>query len=363
MDFRSANLLHANSYHSNGAHLGRPLIGAWGGAIQESPEYKTTYARSIYKPNLNIRPSATLNSQSTVSSSLQDYTKALFLSKKLAANQQSQYFTGYSSTAGPKEGIQGTISSSIIKGMTGSTKTMNSDSNRNRANSFQAARRPTHTSHTNTGIIGGTYPLQESKDNYFKSSKPESNNDYGVSNSSRYSTKLRPSQSISSLQGRPVDTSARDRHNASSSRQPKAVNYQVTCSLDRSNGVVEAFGICTTQGIVKNFNEDAVSIIMNVVQDQKAVNISKEVANHNFSYFSVFDGHGGDACVNYLKEQLHFQILNDTQFPEKCGQAIFNGIQKAEKNFLEMAGANTNKVEKSGACCIVALFKGMMFMT
>ena len=27
------------------------------------------------------------------------------------------------------------------------------------------------------------------------------------------------------------------------------------------------------------------------------------------SYFAVFDGHGGDSCSNYLKKNLHVEIV------------------------------------------------------
>jgi len=134
----------------------------------------------------------------------------------------------------------------------------------------------------------------------------------------------------------------------------KSVNYQITCSLDKSKGVVQAFGICTTQGIAKNYNEDGVSIIMNVTRDQK--DVVKNDHSSNYSYFSVFDGHGGQQCVSYLRDNLHLKILNDPEFPKSCDKAIFNGIIKAEKEFLQSAHS-PELVENSGACCLVALFK------
>lgn len=53
----------------------------------------------------------------------------------------------------------------------------------------------------------------------------------------------------------------------------------------------------------------------------------------NCSYFGVFDGHGGNKCANFLKENLHKYILNDQRFFDMPDKAIKNGILKAEKHF------------------------------
>lgn len=46
----------------------------------------------------------------------------------------------------------------------------------------------------------------------------------------------------------------------------KMVNYELTKSNEKSKGIVEGFGICTTQGISRNYNEDRVSVILNVTK-------------------------------------------------------------------------------------------------
>ena len=91
--------------------------------------------------------------------------------------------------------------------------------------------------------------------------------------------------------------------------------YELTKSNEKSKGIVEAFGICTTQGILRNYNEDRVSVILNVMKHSEASgednNTSKENTIPNSSYFSLFDGHGGNKCANFLRENLHQYILND----------------------------------------------------
>jgi protein phosphatase 2C family protein 2/3 len=47
--------------------------------------------------------------------------------------------------------------------------------------------------------------------------------------------------------------------------------------------------------MVKDYNEDRVSIIMNITKPNYKGRWPK------CSYFGVFDGHGGDACSNFLE--------------------------------------------------------------
>lgn len=82
-----------------------------------------------------------------------------------------------------------------------------------------------------------------------------------------YSSKKR---SHSSRKIRGAKNRSQSRKNKSKSKFPKKeVNYEVTKSHEASKGVVQAFGICTTQGIVRNYNEDRVSVILNVTRDQQ----------------------------------------------------------------------------------------------
>lgn len=62
------------------------------------------------------------------------------------------------------------------------------------------------------------------------------------------------------------------------------------CST-RRNGVVKAYSANTNKGIIRNYNEDRVSIILNILKpsSRKGENWPK------CSFFGVFDGHGGSA--------------------------------------------------------------------
>ena len=55
--------------------------------------------------------------------------------------------------------------------------------------------------------------------------------------------------------------------------------------------------------MVKNYNEDRVSIIMNITKPNFKGKWPK------CSYFAVFDGHGGSLCSDFLKDNMHKFVI------------------------------------------------------
>lgn len=140
---------------------------------------------------------------------------------------------------------------------------------------------------------------------------------------------------------------------AEASAQPHQTNYQTTCSNEAhpSEGAVKAFAICTSPGIIRTYNEDGVSAI------PKYEKRGLESPQPHCSFFAVFDGHGGSGCMNYLKDKLHTHVLEGSEFPASPEKAIFNGVVRAEKEFLNLAQNQNSIADKSGSCCLIALFK------
>ena len=361
MAFRPASYLDSNLTAQPSNHVFRNSQYNWSYSTKDSHEGQDGYAKSIYKPNLNIKPSNPPNTQTLVSSSLQNYSSTLFLSRR---NQRAApvYISSIPShPPAQKENNPGTVSHLIMKAMADqplSSKWNDTVPSRQRASSVQGSKMqtPTHVAYPTQGP--SSHYQATRKENFAKSGKSSSNLLLNTMKR-EYSAKSGIlSQSSKHFKSAQHDHDSRESLDRAPCKTPKSVNYQVTCSTEKSKGVVEAFGICTTQGIVKNYNEDGVSIIMNVLQEDKNSAHSTYKQKSNFSYFSVFDGHGGNACVNYLKDNLHYKILNDSLFPSRCDQAIFNGVLKAEKEFLDQAGKNHDQLDKSGACCLIVLFKG-----
>lgn len=136
-------------------------------------------------------------------------------------------------------------------------------------------------------------------------------------------------------------------------------NHDSTKWSVRRNGIIRAYGANTNQGIIRDYNEDRVSIILNIMQPDN----KKDVKNWpQWSFFGVFDGHGGATCSDFLRDNLHHFIIRDAEFPHNPQQALMNGFKQAEEYFINLAQQNTggrinsSNVDKSGSWATCALF-------
>ena len=106
-------------------------------------------------------------------------------------------------------------------------------------------------------------------------------------------------------------------------------NHEPTkCSVKR-NGIVKAYAANTNQGIVRNYNEDRVSIILNIMKP--ALRSNEEWPK--CSFFGIYDGHGGVGCADFLRDQLHQYVIpfllqvNNRKF-RSLKSLLFPGIQR-----------------------------------
>ena len=73
------------------------------------------------------------------------------------------------------------------------------------------------------------------------------------------------------------------------------------CSV-RENGLIVGYAANTNQGIIRDYNEDRVSIVLNIMQPPA----KEDVENWpKCSFFGIFDGHGGNTCADFLRDNLH----------------------------------------------------------
>jgi len=133
------------------------------------------------------------------------------------------------------------------------------------------------------------------------------------------------------------------------------LNKNIALSPARSssflfNGREASYAVNTTNGLVRGYNEDRVSIVINI---KRKAGWTQPRWPH-CSYFSIFDGHGGSLCADFLKDNLHRFILESSSFPEEPARAIEEGCQKAEHEFCKFALKQTN-IDKSGSCALVVL--------
>lgn len=89
-------------------------------------------------------------------------------------------------------------------------------------------------------------------------------------------------------------------------------NPEPTHTSKQSHGPIQAFAVCTNQGLVRNYNEDRVSIVINA---QKPPNKQHNEKWPNCNFLGVMDGHGGSKCAEFLKDNLHHYVFSSLVDP------------------------------------------------
>ena len=134
------------------------------------------------------------------------------------------------------------------------------------------------------------------------------------------------------------------------------VEYKSFPKAKQSNkqlGNIIAFGCNSYNGKVKSYNEDRIRVVPSTyIQSKKNPDIKYHV-----SYFSIFDGHGGKNCSDFLKKNLYEYLISSPFFPDEPMKAIQESFKKAESQFYQMAVDPKNKVilDKSGSCALIML--------
>ena len=120
-------------------------------------------------------------------------------------------------------------------------------------------------------------------------------------------------------------------------------------SSTRRCGAVQAYAVNSFPG--RHHNEDRVNIMINLPRPE---NIAEDQWTYS-SLFSLFDGHSGKTCAEFLKKNLHSYICKDSNFPYRSRDCLISGFRKADQDFL--AGAKESG-DMSGACALVVLIIG-----
>ncbi len=130
-------------------------------------------------------------------------------------------------------------------------------------------------------------------------------------------------------------------------------NYEATKCSTKPINFIKGYAANTSQGLVRNYNEDRVSIILNISKPPTYF------GNYwpRCSFFAVYDGHGGSLCAEFLRDNLHDYIVNDKFFPENPTEAIKNGFMNAEKDFIHNFALSKDGIvlDRSGSCAVVIL--------
>ena len=108
---------------------------------------------------------------------------------------------------------------------------------------------------------------------------------------------------------------------------------------------IKAYAYNTCEGNIRDYNEDTITTTK--------INIYSKDKNNDVYFFGLYDGHGGNGCSLYLKNNLHKNI---TEFSMN---GIKNAIKDTEDDFLEKVAINEygEILDASGSCSIVVLLK------
>ena len=119
---------------------------------------------------------------------------------------------------------------------------------------------------------------------------------------------------------------------------------------------MRAYAANTNQGLVRNYNEDRVSIILNILKPPQRESFP-DSQWPRCSFFAIYDGHGGSGCADFLRDNLHQFVIKQEAFPSDPKEAIRAGFAEAERLYLESALDKTKTflAEKSGSCAIVVM--------
>ncbi|XP_031472936.1 probable protein phosphatase 2C 11 [Nymphaea colorata] len=82
---------------------------------------------------------------------------------------------------------------------------------------------------------------------------------------------------------------------------------------------VDDVGVHEIYGTTRNYNEDRVSITLNIKKNGK-----------KSQFFAVYDGHGGSNCCDFLKDTLHEILISHKDFPYDPKKALHDSIMSME---------------------------------
>ena len=124
-------------------------------------------------------------------------------------------------------------------------------------------------------------------------------------------------------------------------------------------GIIKSYAFNSYHGLLKDDNEDKIAVCVNI----KKPHNSKLKTWPKISYFAIFDGHGGDKCSIYLRDNLLNFILEDKNFPIDVKQSLISAIERAENEFNQQFKNLTTddlnkyneKTDFSGSCVLVCL--------
>jgi protein phosphatase 2C family protein 2/3 len=115
----------------------------------------------------------------------------------------------------------------------------------------------------------------------------------------------------------------------------------------KSYGPIKSFAACTNKGLIRDYNEDRVSIVPRIKINKK---------DRSVSYFGLFDGHGGAGCADFVAENLHNYLFSALRTTFDIPKALESSSSTLEKAFFTNIFQKT--FDNSGSCACSLVFCG-----
>jgi len=108
---------------------------------------------------------------------------------------------------------------------------------------------------------------------------------------------------------------------------------------------IKAYAYNTSEGNIREYNEDTITVTK--------INLNPKEKDDYCHFFAVYDGHGGNGCSLYLKNNLHKNIS------EFSAKGLKTAIELTENAFLtsKAIDSNYNLLDTSGSCGVILLIK------
>ena len=128
-------------------------------------------------------------------------------------------------------------------------------------------------------------------------------------------------------------------------------SYENALYSNKQIGPLRSYGYNTYQGLFKKTNEDKI-IVVNQIKKPASTKLKTWP---KISYFAIFDGHGGEGCSTFLKENYLKYLIENANFPFDIKTSMIEAFQKAEEEFIKQKCKSAEEFDNSGSCALVCI--------
>ena len=128
-------------------------------------------------------------------------------------------------------------------------------------------------------------------------------------------------------------------------------SYENSLYSNKQIGPLKSYSYNTYQGLFKKTNEDKI-IVVNQIKKPASTKLKTWP---KISYFAIFDGHGGEGCSTFLKDNYLKYLTENANFPFDIKTSMIEAFQKAEEEFIKQKCKSAEEFDNSGSCALVCI--------